>query len=679
MARQHAVILASAHAYMPDDPSIPAWFPSFPQDLLIDGKIKLEEGEEGWAFGTDSTGTFSHCQFQRNAQAVDFVVPAHHLRVGKLKGLSVTNDHRLQVAHVAVQKGNTRLEAFIRTFWTTARRDLGRLVSELLLSENRAQYLFDNAYFATNLDAVIDAIMPAVKEVLCKDNFSIKDLLQLPCVDENYERRDIAYLRIYHRHDGETKPTRDAGYGGITIDPPERYASHNDFTESSTSYHYHVARRYHTSDRIMLPIMDLSGFDEHRKAMAEETIVAMFGTIASWHMTSDPSMNWEGESGRARYVGDLRKQVIARTGFSNLYLKGCNVLAPLFHESLGGKVYTKFNIPPAPGRPRMLVFKTACTFPKIVVAKDGRPAKASIYLARHLAVTMAPETLEQLQYKRGHMMYLVVEITADGSRHPDPWVSLPTIGLYENFADASSVAIRLEVCQPETNKWESASLYCIRSTGKPTNGIHQARPFIKAMKIIQLLKQIQWSTTNDGFPVRGYSFRSMFEANYSHLDQKLTWNKVATQIVYKEPPARASWLTNGVYLQNVYPDLLLGPKERPSCEDFLTWSGALRSCCDACMVLAIQRMGGSGKKCEATGEGRCNLCDKIYNRPCTWTPTNEIKGWTDEKKRDLFYIKTHDVKVIKASIPEPFGGWALLQTLHAGDEVSYSGGDGGDD
>ncbi|KAI4604145.1 hypothetical protein KJ359_000273 [Pestalotiopsis sp. 9143b] len=117
---------------------------------------KLKKGEQGLRVQTNETLQMSRCTFERDQEAVEYIVPTPMLKVG-----AKTNTFRNLAPPVEIKssssqvQGATSVERFIRKFWDLARQQRNVLAS-LGLNPSRRDRFFGDATFARNVNQIVD-------------------------------------------------------------------------------------------------------------------------------------------------------------------------------------------------------------------------------------------------------------------------------------------------------------------------------------------------------------------------------------------------------------------------------------------------------------------------------------------------------------------------------------------
>lgn len=429
---------------------------------------------------------------------------------------------------------------------------------------------------------------------------------------------------------------------------------------------------------MMFKVFNCAGFDAELTAMAEETVVAIFGSYAGWHFLDREKGNqaYVIESSRAKAMSAIRETACAESGFPVLKWKGCNVSVPMFHQETAGRRWVRNSMPATPYQPAMESYTTGGVFPTI--RTDVGHKSAQVWLDPHLDFKINEKAIDASGLQTGQIYSLRFEVVADKSRHPDPYIVVPDVGLYEKFHEASSMAIYIETVNPDTGKWTRTRLYHLKPINRleinPGDAEHHCVPegFIQVTRILQLLEGTQWESTSSDFPRQAYSVASMQHVRYDHLRQTIEMVDIAHPRTRKPLPHRMTYQENANLMFKLYGpyNLIIGPSERPDISVLLpntpmTNKQANAEKCDFCLVLNLHKT--KIAQCDE-GSRQCRACRLYLNRPCIWTDRATVKWWEETgDPLHLFYgrAKTPTCE----DIAEPFGARLLIEAL-VDDETS---------
>ncbi|KAF7538672.1 hypothetical protein G7054_g2737 [Neopestalotiopsis clavispora] len=661
---------------------------NIPQEFIsvVGGRrvTKLLNGEQGWQTQHSRNG-WSLCLFERGPSfLIEFMIPTKYLRVGKKNNLRTIN-HGLQVTSVPNVQGPNPLVKFIRTFWSLA-RDQRRALTGYGLWTSRTMSLFDNGSFARNVTALVNALTPEARQVLSNPNaFTLANDINagMVRVTSGTQSPKMCYLRMYTNADPTNPNLRiePAFYVGTTETPGKRHMAHNTATTTSSGlHHYRIASKYPAEGRAMFVLMDLGGFDADLTAMAEETCIAIFCSYVGWHFEEreDSNSSWTRESQRVNTMAQLAQAACNSSGFPqigrSIRAKGCNVMSPLFHGQDGGRQWLRRTIPATPYQPRIHRYSTAFQFPVITQHKtEATRRTAQFWLAPKLPFKLSRQIVEGGQFKTGMLCNLVIEVTADRSPHPKPFVRLPEVGIYENFGEGNCMAMYIISYNAKTKIWYSTQIFNQRSTNSIRKGVYKPEPYIQVKNILQLLEGTRYSETNDHFKERSFTVGSMEYLIYDHLNQTIEYLDVPRPQALPSPlPRLMSYNDNAAIMMQKYPQLSIGPSQRPSMEDRNTrrpgepanagWTISFLQRCDFCGWLSAFRSSMSNP-CVG-GRRQCEPCRLYLQRPCTFTDRATVLTWWDEgDPLYLFFGKDKKTSCDHREIIEPFGGRVMIEEL----------------
>jgi hypothetical protein len=266
----------------------------------------------------------------------------------------------------------------------------------------------------------------------------------------------------------------------------------------------------------------------------------------------------------------------------------------------------------------------------------------------------------------------VFEVTDDKSRHPDPYLVVPDVGLYEHYDEVSSMAVFIIAYYQGSNTWKKTRIYHQRplnrmeGIGPNSQGEPHRVPegYIQVKRILQMLEGIQWESTNQDFPFNAYSVAAMNYAVYNHLQQTVKMVEIAHPQVTRPLPKLMSFEENSDLMFQKYPHLIVGPSERPGLDVLLpdtpmTNRRANTEKCDFCFV-ATMRSNSFAQCRESTIQ--CQVCRLYLNRPCTWSDRPRVKQWQETgDPLHLFYGPVKEP--ICEDVLAPSGANLLIESL----------------
>lgn len=496
----------------------------------------------------------------------------------------------------------------------------------------------------------------------------------------------MCYIRLYTRLTSDNAIKDPAVYAGITVRPAQRNEEHKKATESSNSWHYSVASKYPKKRLFMGEMLKINHLDVSLSPMAEQTLVSVFGSYSPSvaHFDDAPSTKdiWVAAAKQSKFLTEARNDAMDATGWPDFDWIGCNVASPLFmgtHQS--GRGWIRRSVPATPFTPRLHRYSTGLALPDLTKNPKGYML---ITVAHGLNLTVPKVAVETCPLRPGQLTNLVFDVTADRSRHPQPWIGVPDVGLYEHFNMASTFAVYLEVYDDGKKEWTKCQIFR-RNFGATVGEKHYPWGYMKAMAYLQHLEGVQYNTTNEHFPRSAYFVRSMEYMQYNHLRQTIGWVQMNYPLTRRDLPHRMTYAENRDVMFDKYPWTIIDPQEKPNHKWFHPpaqdsrkfHSHGRRLKCDLCVwTSSVTRT--NDLKCEG-GPGGCVSCREQFNRPCTYTNLDVLKGLIgDGDSPRLFYNMVAKVNVGTPEnkkwrfldartklIGEPMGGQALLQWLAA--------------
>ncbi|KAF5611779.1 uncharacterized protein FTJAE_14158 [Fusarium tjaetaba] len=656
---------------------------------LLDDKnyVRLYEGEPGYMFGRNNGEAMVF--FFKGATMIIVVIPHRILDVG-VPFRSIAEQTAAQfiapgVPTVAIQSMATDLvyEKLIRTFWVAVRNESAALRS-VGLEQQRIDELLAGNNLAYHVDTIIAAFTRAARRVLGNPRFSLRDLLSLPHVSEQWPgNRPCIYVRFYtqptdqppgsYREESQSDINEFVGcYAGQTRFPWRRHTMHETMTESpdaQNSPHYSVARKSTADNRHAIPLLV---FDQNVPDavlyMAEQTVIlllrtyrqAMFAEIAHGDMSFFQTLQRKAQLLYSIF-GPIRQQL----GWPVLRLRGCNHSSPLFETRARILIH---QIPMVVGGSSGTRTFTTYRVRRNVVSVRGSSRRGTTSTGRfgihlifnnpsnnervHFTPTFSRETLniEGPKPEDARSGYLVAEIMDDKGPHPRAWVGVPSVGPYKNFDRASSIALRFEWYDQARRQWYSVYLHRQTHQQARENNHHVVAGnlawFVNvwrvAMNMVQVFEGIVYQGDLPPGLHRQLVLGDVKILETDHLRQTYRW--VPRTHVTLPAPSLATWNDNFRRMFTRFrSDLtLVGPTNPPRMADDIMnraprdnrSSVSTEHKCDSCNLF------GKGIQCvqdeSVTDAWVCKLCS-ILNRPCTFTAWSELRVlWGSEEP----YIRT---------------------------------------
>ncbi|KAL2690073.1 hypothetical protein Neosp_004141 [[Neocosmospora] mangrovei] len=193
-----------------------------------------------------------------------------------------------------MQLSGSVFDNFVRSFWSSLAKETSAL-RQLLLKQSDMNDFFGGPRLRDNVDSILSAKTPQVREVLNDGRFSLQDLLDLSHVYRNVTLPGpCVYVRVYTHLEGQSADSHgDATDGGISLgvafyvgkakDIWRRARQHETNTENRNvaSLHYSTARKASREHRHMIPLIvfQQATVSEAVMNMAEQTMVALEGIV----------------------------------------------------------------------------------------------------------------------------------------------------------------------------------------------------------------------------------------------------------------------------------------------------------------------------------------------------------------------------------------------------------------
>ncbi|QPC60206.1 hypothetical protein HYE67_002437 [Fusarium culmorum] len=171
-------------------PGIPKQFRGIiDNNLKIDGRLRVYKGEGGFLYSTSPNGALGMALFMKGHLPIHVIVPMNLVRLGSaFRTLADKAADTLPVvpapptpAHVP--GANNRLDATIRTLWTTLATSMATL-RQLEMLEADLAFCFNDLH--NNVDSITNAFPGDVRRVLQSGGFSLRDLTSLRHVSDSF-------------------------------------------------------------------------------------------------------------------------------------------------------------------------------------------------------------------------------------------------------------------------------------------------------------------------------------------------------------------------------------------------------------------------------------------------------------------------------------------------------------
>ncbi|KAM0306425.1 hypothetical protein ACHAPM_000995 [Fusarium culmorum] len=462
-------------------PGIPKQFRGIiDNNLKIDGRLRVYKGEGGFLYSTSPNGALGMALFMKGHLPIHVIVPMNLVRLGSaFRTLADKAADTLPVvpapptpAHVP--GANNRLDATIRTLWTTLATSMATL-RQLEMLEADLAFCFNDLH--NNVDSITNAFPGDVRRVLQSGGFSLRDLTSLRHVSDSFpgQGTSCVYIRIYANQGRQDQPFTDGTQADI-----------NDTTED-------------VSPEIV--------------TMAEQTMILLMDSYLRFlFKPRQDSASLIASSNQAKYLSSVMTTTAAATAWPRIRTKGCNFASPLFDFKKSSDIIAVRTVPGDPSdrtftsyRMKRSVlyyafrdgsFSARIGFGVDVIRQSGTALKEFVIVAKD----------EQMIAQRPRHVYLVYEIMDDRRPHPRPWIGVPSVSYFENFQQAFSLGIHLEWFNEATQAW--CKVTCQRyKTGRPMdlakrrdiNG--SLGPYFDCMILIQGLKRLEYTGPLNGHPI----------------------------------------------------------------------------------------------------------------------------------------------------------------------------------
>ncbi|KAF5247358.1 hypothetical protein FANTH_6449 [Fusarium anthophilum] len=658
-----------------------------PVAMKKEGKLQLYKNEEGFLYAKSPTGGWGLTFFVRNGVHLHAILPLSYLNIGKnFRPLSEKQNDLFPPVILSgnercLQPGTTKLKRFIRTFWESLRQDPNALKG-LKLSDRRYTDIFSEPNYKSNVESVINGLVPEGKRFLRDGDFGLQDLLGLPDATTQSTVGQAIYVRVYLHLD----TTEEVGlYIGQSSRVKARIQEHETVIKSTGGYspHYSIARKARPDDRqtFLLCFWTLDNkVSQTVMDMAEQTMISMFNTYHTWIASSSSDFGYKPEylamHNQCKYLQSIAKKTRDTTGWQyhlDAETHGCNVANPLwFYYSLKTiNCFKMSNLDPTVRT--YTTYRMACKFRK---ERGKRPSTCFRYNGQDgkvhcVSLGFLKESSQHFSPESGHIVF---EIMDDYRPHPAAWFGCPSVGRFENFELPSSLGIRIEWLDETSHQWLTVPITQINGRIDPM------LTWTKALTIIQLLEGITWSGPLNGLQ-SSIDFGGMQVAvlKVDHLQQKCQW--LPRQRKTLQAPVEASWDQNFKRMVQEFGKGATVVCSEPPARGDDFWKTAanidpgtrniLR--CDSCNYRTDTQL--ERIPCERDPERTdiwvCKQCSEM-NRPCTFTPLTTSKelwgaekpflnkgGWSKSPTGPHRKLAFHQAiplekQITPIAIPEPF-------------------------
>ncbi|KAH7009946.1 hypothetical protein EDB80DRAFT_574000 [Ilyonectria destructans] len=414
-------------------------------------------------------------------------------------------------------------------------------------------------------------------------------------------------------------------------------------------HHYNIAAKALPQNRHTIPLCmwerdAINNESERFLNLAEQTIMLALETYhPSVHTTGSQNITMYPYASKASFLRGFAKKARESTGWGpmpNLKYIGCNMDSPLFSFFRGLRMNCFRMTSPDPAVRTFTTYRTWCPIQHLPTTDHVKIGYYPDTTANISPICFTPRDRINKSISRG---YLVFEIMDDGHPHDRPWLGVPTVGTYENFARASSLGVRFEWFDEKQDTWLTVPIERQRHNSGGAGSWSTAgylSVWKLAITIIQLVEGVTWTQPSIGFEkIPSLRAVRVMEFSINHLQQTCQWVPRARST--SPAPKLATWVHNFDHMRRIFANdmTIVGPSQPPGIHDSfwrLTESDSRRMsrmktiCCDLCNYSARP---SNDHKCERD-ETRsdiwvCKFCS-LLNRPCTFTPPNRSKElWGD--------------------------------------------------
>ncbi|KAM0077810.1 hypothetical protein ACKRZS_010150 [Fusarium odoratissimum] len=676
-----AVIVTQNFGYVDTLDNVPSNMRGrIPRQIKDGERLMIWKGETGYLFDQNPENGDMMVLIFKGALQIPVVLPSSIVVKGKpFRDLikqtaalfSPTSEPQVSIRS---HSNDRALQKFIRSFYSSISRQQGDLRA-LGLSQSQADELFMGNNPDNNVDAILEAILPEVKQTLEDGRFSLQNILDLRHASVDWPGdRPCIYVRIYT--DPEDQPedeSRDGAqadhidqYVGIYVGHSRRVWIRHGEHEKKIEFHvptrgkshYNTAVKSLPHDRHTIPLLVFEdrSISDILLNMAEQVMLNALRAEARWIFVAiaGDARTYMFQR-RARLLSDTARAVRSRVNWPRLNGQGLNVSSPLLEERFQVHIHC---IPMATsGGPFAKAFTTYRMRRNVIIRVNTAQSRQGHYLFISFRLSDVDGTVEKmtiyLPYDPEGITglrpdvrsgYLVAEIMNDRQPHPRAFVGCPSVGPFENFHEGSCIALRFE--WQADGPWYTVylqrhNLHLKYDSSRPDRE-YAIEPYRTAMKLIQAFEGTVYTEPLNGFP-QSLTIGKVQMLQTDHLNQIYRW--VSQQRDTRPAPAKASWGYNYKLMAKNFGNELfegmsneqmtfIGPSDPMKVRHgALNWSeedlriGGFK--CDSCTVIDMLIGSNCGIHACTRDESRngvwvCKHCS-LFNRPCTFTPFGRLK------------------------------------------------------
>ncbi|KAH7209927.1 hypothetical protein DER44DRAFT_864584 [Fusarium oxysporum] len=403
---------------------------------------------------------------------------------------------------------------------------------------------------------------------------------------------------------------------------------HEEATESrnkyQTSCHYIIARKATADNRNAVKLCSWDANYEVPEPvfqMAEQTMMVLLDSYYSFSQDTFLQDKWTRVRDQAAYLkstGDKIRKAIGWQEHLDAETVGCNVENPLFEATMNQFPIYCFKSPPG--------IRTFTTYKK-ETSMWRIPGRDAVFMSISASTPQTDTPRVQFVFpiqkacfqdfipKHGIM---VIEIMDDHGPHENAWLGCPTVGPFQNYAEASCLAVRAEWLDVPSGEWRTAPVQ------SPQNYLWnlemQQKIWMSAMGIIQMFEGIVWTEPLNGFKNLSFGRRPVHELTVDHLQQTCHWAPRQPRGA-RPAPSLASWNENFHLMANQFGHGLTLVGCDPPARDELGLGHSNNIACDFCKYSKTNRTLNCQRDPTRTDIWICKRCSEM-NRPCSWTPVS---------------------------------------------------------
>uniref|UniRef100_A0A4E9EDN7 GIY-YIG domain-containing protein n=1 Tax=Gibberella zeae TaxID=5518 RepID=A0A4E9EDN7_GIBZA len=643
-----ALVMTAPWSFNDTEQSVDAFFRNkIPDKYKKNGIFELGTGAEG--LFVDQKGAWGRALFFREDKQFPVLIPMNRVKVGaKWRPLDakLRDSRRIDAAineHPPSLSINapTRLETHVRAFWLSLREKRTEMRRHGL-RHSEEQQMFGET-FSNNVDLIVSGFTRQARQLFSNGITDVNQLASLPMASQQWPPRGakVIYVRLYRRRAEGRLP---AVYVGQTINPAFKRHMEHEAAIGSNNPHYNAARQSAPQDRLMIPIM-VWDEGQHVSAgvlnMAEQTMMLMLGTYHVLVRTPGTHEHLFNHFTLLDAVNTSTRQI---SGWPANNGTGTNVISPVFDFHRSPPIHCYRERTEATGLPAMTVFRQARIVRQSIRENGGYQFGFSLQRSggttERFGVAFPPGDIPA-----EIPGYLVFEIMHGGRPHASAYLGCPTIGPFENFGIANSLAIAFEWWDEASDQWEKC--YTRRGMFRSAfaRGLANSDPakalgpWKRCVEFIQLLEGIDYTGNLDFFSRSLFPSPEVHELVLDHLSQKASWRPRPRQS--QPAPKRATFADNAQRMANLTsawstvtnlatPPPLTSDFWRRDESDTRSASKLSQVTCDFCKYM-FDPHDRHRLRCERdtrfTDQWVCKCC-ALLNRPCSWTSRSQnIEYW----------------------------------------------------